>query len=46
MGLALGLPILSLPLMLRLHLNIVFLISALYLLVLLGYLMPSLAWGT
>ena len=44
-GLALGLPILSLPLMLRLHLSPVFLIIALYLLVLLGYLMPSLALG-
>jgi tight adherence protein C len=44
-GLALGLPILSLPLLLRLHLNPVLLIIALYLLVLLGYLIPSLALG-
>lgn len=44
-GLALGLPILSLPLLLRLHLNPVFLIIALYLLVVLGYLIPSLVLG-
>jgi len=44
-GLALGLPILSLPLLLRLQLNTIYLIIAFYLLVLLGYLFPSLALG-
>ncbi len=44
-GLALGLPILSLPLLLRFHLNAVFLCIALYLLVLFGYLLPTLVLG-
>ena len=44
-GLALGLPMLSLPFLLRLHLNAVFLCIALYLLILFGYLIPTLFLG-
>ncbi len=44
-GLALALPILSWPLLLRFHLNAVFLSLVLYLLVLLGYMIPTLVLG-
>jgi tight adherence protein C len=44
-GLALGLPILALPFLLRIHLNFIFLCGVIYLLLLAGFLIPALVVG-